>query len=337
MQPMSEPTQEKRDHGGALNVGLQGLAIRTFVPLVLHVMSVIPLPISHAIGIAVVKCISIIFPATRKLVGDCLRQVVGDDMPEAEFKKLVWENMKYSWARRYVDFAAVPKYGQAYFDKHVTVKGLERYQAAADQGKGVIIVSLHIGSPLIAWLCVLPRLGISAMGGARRIFDKRTSEILKKYFEVHGMRVYWSDFAMEPIMEQLHNKGTVVILADHITSPRGLRVTYLGRDTLMPAGAAITAYRTGAVLIPAFGVRTSANDFLLEFGEPIDVPPAPDKLSEEALLAVKSQYLPFFEYAVRTYTDQWETHRFPWPKSFSEEDLHKFKTDFGIVMGESEK
>lgn len=328
---MTDKHSVKKDYGGAVSTGVAGLLVRVFVPIILFVMGRIPLAISQAFGFAVVKLIGILFPGSRRLVKENLRQVVGDSMSEKDLDKLVWENMRHAWALRYVDMASVPRFDKAYIKKHVTFSGAEKYLEAVEQGKGVILVSLHLGCPLITFPAAIPSLGPILMGGARRIFDDKTSAILKSYLETHGIIVQWSDYAMEPMMEHLAKGGVILVVGDHVTSPRGIRVSFFGRDTLMPAGPAITALRTNAILIPMYGVRTSARDVYVEFGDPIDVPSTPEKIGEEELLEVMNQYISFFETAVSKYPEQWESYTPHWPKSFSEEDLYVFKSTFGVV------
>lgn len=328
---MSDSQPAKKDYGGLLAQGFLGFLLGFLVQFVLFVMYIIPLRVSQLFAIGIVKLIPIFLPSIRGLVRDNLRQVVGDSLSEAEMKKLMAKNMEYSWAHRYVDMLAVRKFDKAYFEKHITVEGLEKYQEAAALDKGVVLVSFHMGCPLVTFFCGVPNYGPPLFAAARRLFNDRASKALKDTLQSGGMCLEWSNFAYDRMIEHVKNKGAIVVMGDHMTSPRGIRVNYFGRDTLMPAGPAITAMRTGAPLIPVYGMRTSLNDVVIRFGDPIDVPTNVDSIKEEDLVNIANQYIPFFEKGVREFPHQWETFCPHWPKSFSKRDIYDFTTRFSVV------
>lgn len=328
---MTESHVERRDHGGPWDGGIGGLAARYFVLGGMWLGERIPPKLTYGIMTALIRGLAVVKPGTKKVVAENLRSVLGDSMPGLEFKKLVRLNMRYTWAFRQGDMVTVERFDKEYVEKHVRVEGAEHCMRAHEEGNGVLLVGFHFGAPTVGWAAHLPYMGLRVLVPGRRIFDRRASRRLFDASEAHGAKIIFSDFAYPELIAHLESGGTVPLMGDHLTSPRGIRVTYFGRETLMPAGPAIIAYRMRPAVLPYYCVRVADEEFLAVFGDPLDIPPTPEKIEEADLVTVADQYIAFFEDAIRQYPEEWETYFSAWPKSFDDKDLEDFWTAYGVM------
>lgn len=328
---MTEEKTEKQDYGGPWDGGVVGLLARYMVLSGLIIADRIPLSVSYGILDVIIRGIALVKPGTRKVVADNLRAVLNAPISDRELKELVRKNMRITWADRQVELVSAHRFDKAFIDEHVEIVGFEHFQKAEAEGRGVLLLSFHMGSPMILMFSLLPVLGYSTVTPGRRIFDEVASYALIERIERYGGKVIFSDDAYPALIEQLEAGDTISLMGDHLTSPRGIRVTYFGRETLMPAGPGIIAYRTRCALVPCYCVVLPNYKYRAVFGEPIDIPPTPEHIQEKDLVEVADRYIPFFEDAIRKYPENWETYFSAWPKSFDEKDLEEFWTTYGVM------
>ncbi len=321
---MSEKELAQGEDRGEQEGGIIGFIASCLVSLGLFLGRTLPLGISYSVAIAVVRVYALLCPAARKAVEKSLRGALGDQVSPVEMKRQVRENFRDAWARRQVDFVIVPKLDREFLDRNFEVVGLEKYERAKAEGRGVLLVTGHFGVAVLMAFFALPLLGAKALIPVRRLFDRRTEAKLMRVAHYHGGETVYTENCFRVLIKRLNSGGTVALAGDHLTSPRGVRVSYFGRDTLMPAGPAILAYRCRAAVVPCYCVRTAADRFLLEFGDPLPIPPTPEKIEESHLREVIQSYARCFEDVIRRYPSQWETLFPAWPDSFEEKDLARF-------------
>jgi len=150
----------------------------------------------------------------------------------------------------------------------VSAEGEEHLKAALARGKGVVLLTGHFGN----WELMGARL--VAMGYrvnvlARHQNDKGTTSFVDGLRATAGMRVISARHGIvNPALGCLRRGEIVVFLVDQNADREGIFVDFFGRLASTHAGAAFFALRTGAAVIPAFGVRnpddTHSGHFLPE-------------------------------------------------------------------------
>lgn len=337
------PAQETVDkkipvtvHGGSLDGGIRGLICRYLLYLAIFLVSHFPLVVNYRIAVIIANLFAFFSPKVGQSIIENLRGIFPNGKSDEELNRIAKQNLRDTWGRRRVDILAIPKFDKEFVKTHVEFVDMHKYEQAVAEGNGVLLVTCHLGTPAVFAFACLPALGYSVLVPGKRIFDEPATEKFLKVWRYHGGKIIDSDYAYPELKSELKSGGTVAILADHPTAPRGIRVTYFGRDTLMPAGAPALAYRTRAAVLPFYFIKTGKKDFKIVFGDRVAVPPTPEKIEERHLCEIANQYIPFFEEAIRQYPAQWETYSPAWPESFSEDDLHKFWKDFRLVTERKE-
>jgi KDO2-lipid IV(A) lauroyltransferase len=134
----------------------------------------------------------------------------------------------------------------------VDVRGWAGLAQAHARGKGVVLASAHLGPVVLCGQILAARgLDVAVLVEAKsdelgRLIDRARSAM--------GIRAVDTRSAMG-IGRTLLRGGIVGFLADRAVTGVGERVTFFGRETLLPSAHVALALRTGAALLPAFASR----------------------------------------------------------------------------------
>jgi KDO2-lipid IV(A) lauroyltransferase len=202
------------------------------------------------------------------------------------------------------EFCQMPKYTRENSRSFFRYDGLERYLAARDKGKGVLIVTGHLG----AW--ELSSFYHSLMGYPmsmviRRLDNARVDALVNQIRCLHGNRVLHKDEFARGLLGAMRQGETVGILMDtNMTPPQGVFVPFFGKPACTASGLARVALKTGAAVLPGFMLwEESEQKYVLHFGEEIVL----DRTEDDEANAVTNtaKCTAAIEAYVRRYPDQW--------------------------------
>lgn len=185
-----------------------------------------------------------------------------------------------------------------------TLEGWENLHAAEGHGKGIFILSAHIGF----WEMVPPMIGLTrgrmdiVVRPADNPWLDRELRALRERF---GNAVIPKRGAARRMLEVLKEKGRVGILIDQRVQPReGIAVPFFGRPALTSPVLARLSLRTGAVVVPIAAYPLPGGRYRMVVRPPI-LPPEGAKDSEEAVAALTRRYLEAAEEDIRAHPEQW--------------------------------
>jgi KDO2-lipid IV(A) lauroyltransferase len=212
-----------------------------------------------------------------------------------EYRSLGWQIGEFCKMRRYTAQGA---------SRFIRYDGLENYLAARDAGKGVLVLTGHLG----AW--ELSSFYHSLMGHPmslviRRLDNPLVDEFVNAIRSLHGNRViHKNDFA-RGLLTAMHRGETVGILMDtNMTPPQGVFVPYFGVEACTATALARVALKTGAAVLPGFLVWEAAEQkYVLRFGEALTLVRTGD--AEADILANTALFTAAIEAYVRRYPEQW--------------------------------
>ncbi|MFE2568007.1 phosphatidylinositol mannoside acyltransferase [Streptomyces mirabilis] len=130
-------------------------------------------------------------------------------------------------------------------DAHHLTDGL-----ASDQG--VILALPHMGNWDLAGAWVTTKLETPFTTVAERLKPESLYDRFVAYREGLGMEVlpHSGGTAFGTLARRLRDGGLICLVAERDLSASGVEVEFFGETTRMPAGPALLAQRTGAVLLP---------------------------------------------------------------------------------------
>jgi KDO2-lipid IV(A) lauroyltransferase len=188
--------------------------------------------------------------------------------------------------------------------KFIQYEGLEHYLSAKEQGKGVLILTAHLG----AW--ELSSFYHSLMGYPmgmviRRLDNPFIDRLVNGIRCFHGNQVLHKDDFARGLLAAMRNGATVGILMDtNMTPPQGVFVDFFGHLACTGSGLARIAMKTGAQVLPGFLLWDEAGQcYVLRFGPPVPTQSTGD--IEADVVANTAAYTKVIENAIRRNPDQW--------------------------------
>jgi KDO2-lipid IV(A) lauroyltransferase len=202
------------------------------------------------------------------------------------------------------EFCQMSSYTPATTESFIRYEGLEHYLAARDQGKGVLILTAHLG----AW--ELSSFYHSLMGYPmsiviRRLDNPLVDKLVNRIRCLHGNHVLHKDDFARGLLASMRRGETVGILMDtNMTPPQGTFVDFFGHLACTGSGLARVAMKTGAQVLPGFLLWEEASQsYVLRFGAPLALPASGDV--EADAVVHTALFTRVIEDYIRQYPDQW--------------------------------
>lgn len=203
-----------------------------------------------------------------------------------------------------VEFCRMQRYTAENTSGWIRTEGLENYLAARDRGKGVLILTGHLG----AW--ELSSFYHSLMGYPMGMVIRRLDNRLLDRF-VNGIRcmhgnyvLHKDDFARGLITAVRKGEAVGILMDTNMTPPQGIFARFFGIEACTASGLAHVALKTGAAVVPGFLVwEPGENRYVLHFGQELHF--ARTGQIKDDVLAATQQCNDVLESWIRRYPGQW--------------------------------
>ena len=214
-----------------------------------------------------------------------------------------------NFAKYLIDFLRFSIVDSEYIKKFVKFDGLSNIEEARKYGKGVILLSAHLGN----WELGGYALGKIGYSMNAVVLTHKNEKVNEFFISQRGMGNFKSieiGASLRACYKALKNNELLALLADRNFSGTGLMTEFFGLRALMPKGPAVFSVRTGAVIVPTYIIRQADDTFKMTFEKPIYPQTGPDEdLVVENLI---KQYLPSVENAIRRSPSQWYVFKYFW-------------------------
>jgi KDO2-lipid IV(A) lauroyltransferase len=202
------------------------------------------------------------------------------------------------------EFCKMSGYTAEQASKFIRYDGLEHYLAAREKGRGVLVLTGHLG----AW--ELSSFYHSLMGYPmslviRRLDNPLVDEFVNRIRCLHGNRVIHKDDFARGLLTSMQRGETVGILMDtNMTPPQGVFVPFFGVEACTASGLARVALHSGAAVLPGFLLWEEAEKkYVLRFGEELELIRTGDMAHD--IVANTALFTATIEAYVRRYPEQW--------------------------------
>jgi KDO2-lipid IV(A) lauroyltransferase len=157
-----------------------------------------------------------------------------------------------SYLRYWMESFRLPAWSPERIGAGVDVKDLHYLREGMAAGKGVILALPHLANWDLAGAWATTKLGIPFTTVAERLKPETLYDRFVAYREGLGMEVlpHSGGTAFGTLARRLRDGGLVCLVADRDLSASGVEVDFFGDTARMPAGPALLAQQTGALLLP---------------------------------------------------------------------------------------
>lgn len=202
------------------------------------------------------------------------------------------------------EISRFPKLNRGNIESIVRYDGIENYLAAKAQGRGVILLTGHIG----CWeLSVFAHsiYGHEMSFLARRVDNPLVERLADSYRSRYGNRSIDKKNSVREVLKTLKAGGVVGILADlNASREEGVFCDFFGVPACTTAGVATLALRTGAVVLPGYLIWDDEDRIhRLRFDPPIETINTGNQ--KEDVIANTARYTKAIETIIRRHPDQW--------------------------------
>ncbi len=185
--------------------------------------------------------------------------------------------------------------------KNLKVEGLKHIDAAHRKGKGVLLLTGHVGN----WEMSLFMTDLTPYF-VTGVYKKQKMAAVERYVlekrQSRGGRMYPLKEAVAGILYELDQGNLMGLLMDQNAKKRGVFVDFFGKKASSNKGLAQLALSTGSPVVPYFVVKRNGG-YVIEFLPEVPLINTGDVDAD--ILANTFEYNKIIEDFIRKYPDQW--------------------------------
>jgi KDO2-lipid IV(A) lauroyltransferase len=267
----------------------------------------------------------LLWPAKRRWSNVNFAHVLGLPENDPRVRQLALRAYR-NYARYLVELMRLPRMPLDEIADRVESRGLDSLVELWRESKGVILVAAHVGNnEFVAGGVAAQQLPINVLADDTtfpEMFD-----LLKRERERWGVRIVpWRN--LREVYGILKRHEMLGLLVDWGYRADGIPVRLFGAWTTLPAGPAVLAGKTGALIVPIVAHRLPDGTFFVTHEPPITVPSG----SDADVARGTQQVAEALERIVGAAPDQWYSFKPLWPTSADERDaLARRATGPGVI------
>ena len=271
-------------------------------------MARMPRAAGYALAIVVSRVALVTARTARRRLEANLRQAL-PDTPEDRLAAVVRLNFGYH-AKAYADLMRLPRMSADELRPLLTLEGLHNLEAARARGKGVMLVSAHLGSweaMAAIWAStVAPVCLFAEVLEPRPLFEwyRRTRARLGITVLPLGRR------GLHQVVDALGRGEMVITAIDRDLTGSGIVVPFFGRPARIPTGPAAIALRMGTPILPVCAYRLPDDRYHGVGLAPIFAEPTGDRAAD--IRRITLQCVVQLESCIRAHPEQWHMPHTIW-------------------------
>lgn len=270
----------------------------------------VPLRISYRIAVILADIHYHVYIKERRAVIENLKTILNNNNTK-ELDRIARDVFR-NFAKYLVDFFRFSMIDSEYMKDFVKLEGLSNIEDARKRGKGVIILSAHIGNWELGGFA-LGKLGYPIHAVVLTHKNKKVNEFFINQRKMGNFGSIEIGASLRCCYNVLKNNELLALLGDRNFSNKGLSIEFFGKKAFMPKGPSALAVRTGAAIVCGYMVRQRDDTFKIVFEKPIY--PESGLNDDASVEDTMKRYLVSVEHAVRKYPGQWYVFKDFWRNS----------------------
>jgi phosphatidylinositol dimannoside acyltransferase len=233
---------------------------------------------------------------------DNMRHVLGPAASDAE----VWAATRAAFVHQSTNYYMLlrPLVSDDVWRRNHVIEGREHMEAALAAGKGVLVLSAHLGH--VEYVAEVMRRDFHThfLAPAETIKPKKLYDWFVAHRERHGGEaVPASEAGGMDLARRLRRGGVIALAVDLDTTRGGLPVEFFGAPALLPQGPARLALLASAPVLPMIAIRLPDGRFHLTIEPPLPIQRSRDREADQ--LAVMREIALMLERWISRYPTQW--------------------------------
>ncbi len=185
----------------------------------------------------------------------------------------------------------------------VTSETDHKIKQLSDLGKGLILLTAHMGNWEIIPAAFAQKLGIEIALLSKPQRNNFITDWIANMREVHGNKVVMLGQSVRDILKVLMNGGIVGVVGDQRGPKESQRVKFFGRETAVYTGTASIALRLHSPILLAMIIRKPDFTYKVDFIE-LNYDHIEGK-DEDRVIKINQKYMNILEEYVRNNPEQW--------------------------------
>jgi KDO2-lipid IV(A) lauroyltransferase len=279
-----------------------------------RIFSLLPYSWGVSFGGTIGKLVFILIPKERRRTLSHLKAAFGEEKSDQELER-VGRSVFEHYGKTLAELALIDKMAKR-FNELVTTSGYEHLDKGLRDGKGIIIVTGHIGNWEIMG-------GYSAMNGypltviAKKIYYDKYNALLVNLRARMKVETIFRDDSVKKMLSVLRKNRILGFLVDQdVDTIEGVFVNFFGRPAYTSTAPIRFAMASGSPVIPAFIVRDGMRHHVTVM-PPLEISRTGDK--DEDLRVNTQRWVTLQEKVIREYPHMWVWNHRRW-KTLPKED-----------------
>lgn len=235
------------------------------------------------------------------------------DLSKEQKSEIARESLNWMGVN-FLDFLRIPSLGMKYLQRNAIFEGLENYEEARRRGKGVLMMSLHIGNGDFG-VALMSIAGIPVNLISKHFKQKWINDFWfgvrklrgTKFIDPHGKKNAFE------ILKAINSNEVVIFVQDQFMGkPFGIETTFFGRKTGTAYGLALFSLKTGAPVVPAYTYWDAQGKIHVVFGPPIEPIQGEDR--DLQIKEMTERYNRTLEQIILRHPEQWMWVHRRWKK-----------------------
>lgn len=195
---------------------------------------------------------------------------------------------------RFVEFFAFPN---SYQKAQIKIVGQNKLDTAFKNGRGVILISGHIGAweLLSAWVSS-NHYPVTVVAAKQK--NRGSDKFFIKHRGQFGMKHIYHRSSIDAMYSILDKNEAIALASDQDARKRGVFVDFFGKMASTPKGTAKFYLKAGVPLIFTLCYKVSSNNYVIEF---VPVEPKPNATVE----SITQTYTKILEEYITKYPEQY--------------------------------
>jgi len=270
--------------------------------ILLKFLGCLPRSLARVCGVLVAKALFSIRPPLQRAAEFNLR-LAFPELPQRARREIL-NRMVRNLGWMAAEFACLPRYQRSNIEKTIILEGFENFAAAQRAGKGVLLLTGHMG----AW--ELGPFAHALYSGpihffVRPIDNSFVDHLVSRYRCASGNQPINKNESARAALRILHDGGVIGVLADQNTVPaEAVFADFFGIPAATSSGIARLARRTGAMVVPAYTYwDPQIGKYRLSYEPALELAATDDEQSD--IRNYSARFNQVIEDYVRRFPDQW--------------------------------